>query len=128
MKMLDYDTAADGDLLNRVVELREQLAEVREQEKALKGEMDMIEAQLMRRMDERKTDRLSNDKLTASKQTSVEAKVVDWDAVFEFIKTSGDFSLLQKRIAVTAFRELLTMGQVPGIIPNEVTKVGFRKR
>lgn len=126
--MLDIDTAADGDLLDRVVALREELAEISDQEKALKAEMGMIEAQLLKRMDERKTDRLSNDKLTASKQTSTEAKVVDWDAVFEFIKTSGDFSLLQKRISVTAFRELLTMGQVPGIIPEEYTKVGFRKR
>lgn len=126
--MLDYDTAADGDLLNRVVELREELAAISEQEKTAKNEMAMIEAQLLRRMDERKTDRLSNDKLTASKTTSVHEKVVDWEAVFDFIKTSGDFSLLQKRISVTAYRELLTMGQVPGIIPDERTSIGFRKR
>lgn len=126
--MSEFTAKADGDLLDRIVVLREELAEVAEQEKFIKGEISAIEDELLTRMDERKTDRLSNDKLTASKTTTVHASVLDWDAVYDFIKTSGDFSLVQKRISETAYRELLAMGQVPGIIPKEVTKVGFRKR
>lgn len=126
--MSEFTAKADGDLLDRIVELREELAEVTEQEKYIKGEIDAIEDELLTRMNDRKTDRLSNDKLTASKTTTVHASVLDWDAVYDFIKTSGDFSLVQKRISETAYRELLAMGQVPGIIPKEVTKVGFRKR
>lgn len=126
--MSEFTAKADGDLLDRIVVLREELAEVAEQEKFIKGEISAIEDELLTRMDERKTDRLSNDKLTASKTTTVHASVLDWDAVYDFIKTSGDFSLVQKRISGTAYRELLAMGQVPGIIPKEVTKVGFRKR
>jgi hypothetical protein len=126
--MSEFTTKADGDLLDRIVVLREELAEVAEQEKFIKGEISAIEDELLTRMDDRKTDRLSNDKLTASKTTTVHASVFDWDAVYDFIKTSGDFSLVQKRISETAYRELLAMGQVPGIIPKEVTKVGFRKR
>ena len=126
--MSEFTAKADGDLLDRIVVLREELAEVAEQEKYIKGEIDAIEDELLTRMDDRKTDRLSNDKLTASKTTTVHASVLDWDAVYDFIKTSGDFSLVQKRISETAYRELLAMGQVPGIIPKEVTKVGFRKR
>lgn len=124
----DFDAAADGDLLDRVVTIREELADLNEAKKSLDAELVMIEGQLLRRMDQRKTDKISNAKMTASKTTSIEAKVVDWDSVFEFIKASGDFALLQKRISVTAFRELLTMGQVPGIIPDERTSIGFRKR
>lgn len=126
--MSEFTAKADGDLLDRIVELRGELAEVSEQEKMIKGEIDAIEDELLTRMNDRKTDRLSNDKLTASKTTTVHASVLDWDAVYDFIKTSGDFSLVQKRISETAYRELLAMGQVPGIIPKEVTKVGFRKR
>ena len=126
--MSEFTAKADGDLLDRIVVLREELAEVAEQEKYIKGEIDAIEDELLTRMNDRKTDRLSNDKLTASKTTTVHASVLDWDAVYDFIKTSGDFSLVQKRISETAYRELLAMGQVPGIIPKEVTKVGFRKR
>jgi hypothetical protein len=126
--MSEFTAKADGDLLDRIVVLREELAEVAEQEKFIKGEISAIEDELLTRMDDRKTDRLSNDKLTASKTTTVHASVLDWDAVYDFIKTSGDFSLVQKRISETAYRELLAMGQVPGIIPKEVTKVGFRKR
>ena len=126
--MSEFTAKADGDLLDRIVVLREELAEVAEQEKFIKGEISAIEDELLTRMDERKTDRLSNDKLTASKTTTVHASVLDWDAVYDFIKTSGDFSLVQKRISETAYRELLAMGHVPGIIPKEVTKVAFRKR
>ena len=126
--MSEFTAKADGDLLDRIVEPRGEPAEVSEQEKMTKGEIDAIEDELLTRMNDRKTDRLSNDKLTASKTTTVHASVLDWDAVYDFIKTSGDFSLVQKRISETAYRELLAMGQVPGIIPKEVTKVGFRKR
>lgn len=126
--MGEFTASADGDLLDRVADIREELGELSEAEKILKGELNAIEAELLERMESRKTDRLSNERMTASMTKSIEAQVKDWDAVFDFIKTSGDFSLLQKRIAVTSYREMLAMGQVPGIIPNEVTKVGFRKR
>lgn len=125
---MDYDTAPDGDLLDRVADIREELAEVSEVEKQLKAELATIEAQLLMRMEDRKTDKLSNARLTASKTTSIEANVLDWDAFYDFIRTSGSFELLQKRVAVTAYREMLQMGQVPGVVPRDVTKVGFRKR
>lgn len=125
--MTDIQKEPDGDLLDRVADLREAKAELAAQTKEIDKSLDQIEAELLRRMNDRKTDRLANSRMSASKSTTTEATVQDWEAVYEFIRSSGDFSLLHKRISAPVFRELLAMGQVPGIIPVEVTKVGFRK-
>lgn len=119
--------AADGDLLARVATIREAKAELAEQEKALNGEMSAIESEILRRMNDRKVDRFAGNGMSAVKTIETQPQVEEWDAVYAFIRESGDFSLLQKRISATAYRELLAMGSVPGIISREVTKVGFRK-
>lgn len=119
--------AADGDLLARVAAIREEKAELAEQEKALNGEMSAIESEILRRMNDRKVDRFAGNGMSAVKTIETQPQVEEWDAVYAFIRESGDFSLLQKRISATAYRELLAMGSVPGIISREVTKVGFRK-
>lgn len=119
--------AADGDLLARVVVIREAKAELAEQEKILNGEMSAIESEILRRMNDRKVDRFAGNGMSAVKTIETQPDVKDWDDVYAFIRESGDFSLLQKRISATSFRELLAMGSVPGIVAREVTKVGFRK-
>lgn len=130
MKVYDQGNvgdAADGDLLARVAAIREEKAELAEQEKALNGEMSAIESEILRRMNDRKVDRFAGNGMSAVKTIETQPQVEEWDAVYAFIRESGDFSLLQKRISATAYRELLAMGSVPGIISREVTKVGFRK-
>jgi len=126
--MIDVENANDGELLDRMADLREAIAELANQEKDLKAEASMIEAEMLARMEQRGTDKLSNSRMTAIKSTTTMAKVINWDDVFDYIKKTGDFSLMQKRISDTVYREMLVMEQVPGIIPVDVTKVGFRKR
>ena len=126
--MSEFSQTPDGDLLDLIASIREQLAELANEEKDLRAQAEVIEHELLARMDARKTTNLSNERMSASKTVSTEGRVMDWDAVYNFIKQTEDFSLLQKRLSVTAYRELLAMGQVPGIMPVEVVKVGFRKR
>tara|TARA_R110002060_G_scaffold43897_2_gene55276 strand:+ start:64 stop:477 length:414 start_codon:yes stop_codon:yes gene_type:complete len=121
------DSMADGDLLDEILVLRGQKAKLKKETEAVDSRQKEIEVELLSRMRTRKTDRIANSSLSASITKSTQPTVKDWDAVFEFIKTSGDFSLMQKRISSSAYNELLAMGQVPGIIASEVTKVGFRK-
>jgi len=65
---------------------------------------------------------------TASIVETVVPQVVDWDAVFEHIKETGDFYLLQKRPAAAAFRELHSSGQViPGMEAYTKRSISLRK-
>jgi hypothetical protein len=72
-------------------------------------------------------------KKTANEVASVSIKeetvpdVHDWDALYAHIISTGDFSLIQRRVSSTAYRELLKLGEnVPGLQPREIRRINFR--
>jgi hypothetical protein len=64
---------------------------------------------------------------TASITEVIVPQVVDWDAVYEHIRETGDFYLLQKRPAAAAFRELHDSDiTVPGMEPFTKRNISLR--
>jgi hypothetical protein len=54
-------------------------------------------------------------------------EVVNWDSVYEHVVATRDFSLIQRRISSTAYKELLKLGEgVPGLEPRTIRKINFR--
>jgi hypothetical protein len=50
----------------------------------------------------------------------------DWDAIRDYVVDTGEWDLLEKRLAVLAFRERIEAGrEVPGIAAVRVVKVKF---
>ena len=57
------------------------------------------------------------------------AKVESWDQFYQYIRTTGQFDLLQRRPADTALRERWAAEEsVPGVVPFKVFKVSITKR
>jgi hypothetical protein len=114
-------------------EVRDEKRRIKEREKELIDEWRSLESELIGRYDDQGMKKASIDldggaTITASITEVVLPQVVDWDAVYEHIKESGDFYLLQKRPAAAAFRELIDSGEtVPGMEPYTKRSISLRK-
>lgn len=112
------------------------LFKLREKKRAAEAVVKKIEEQLQVESDamiaklrEAKLESASGKLATASIGTMIVPNVADWTAVHAYVKKTGAFELLHKRISVEAWRERVDAGQpVPGITPFSDTKLGLRKR
>ena len=115
-------------IIAKLVEVRDEKRRIKEREKELTEEWRTLEMELLVRLDEQGMKKASTDDGTASVTEVVLPQVVDWDAVYEHIKETGDFYLLQKRPAAAAFRELHDSGEViPGMEPYTKRSISLRK-
>lgn len=116
-------------LIQHLSECKEHLANIRAQEKDAKKAHDEAEYALILHLKESGLDRVSANGFTASYSTETVANVNDWEAFYDFVRENNAFYLLQKRIASSAFREMLQVDGAPppGTEPMEKDKLSFRK-
>lgn len=116
-------------ILARLVENRDEKRRIGEREKELNEEWKTLEMELIVRLDEQGMQKASTGLGTASITEVIVPQVVDWDAVYEHIRETGDFYLLQKRPAAAAFRELQESGEtIPGMEPYTKRSISLRKK
>lgn len=95
--------------------------------KDLRQRQDELDVELMKRLDAEGLARTANSEASVSINEEVVPDVQDWDQLYEHVINTGDFSLIQRRVSSTAYRELLKMGEaVPGLEPRTVRKINFR--
>jgi hypothetical protein len=117
-----------GAIIAKMVEIRDEKRRLKEREKELTEEWRTIEMEFLVRLDEQGMKKASTDDGTASITEVVLPQVTDWDAVYEHIRETGDFYLLQKRPAAAAFRELNDADiAVPGIEAYTKRSISLRK-
>lgn len=115
-------------IIAKLVEVRDEKRRISEREQELTEEWRSLEMELLVRLDEQGMKKAATDDGTASITEVVVPQVMDWEAVYEHIKDTGDFYLLQKRPAAAAFRELHESGQViPGMEPYTKRSISLRK-
>jgi len=115
-------------IIAKLVAVRDEKRSIGEREKELTEAWRSLEMELLVRLDQQGVKKASTDDGTASITEVVLPSVVDWDAVYEHIKESGDFYLLQKRPAAAAFRELNDSGIIiPGMEPYTKRSISLRK-
>ena len=121
------DENKTSDLLTNLHTTRAAIKEGQAQEKDLKMKQRELEAKIAIKMQEEGLDKVSNDVCTLSLKAEVVPTVEDWDQFFEYLKETGQFELMQKRMSATAYRELIAMGtNVPGVKSTELTRINFR--
>ncbi len=118
-----------SDIIARLVEVRDERRRIRERDQELTEKWRALEMELLVRLDEQGMLKASTGVGTASITETVLPNVTDWDAVYEHIKETGDFYLLQKRPSAAAFRELHNSGEViPGIEAYTKRSIALRKK
>lgn len=98
-------------LVEKYVELRDRKAaikkEAEEAEARLTKLMDIIELKLKETMTLTGTKSLKTDHGTAYITYKESATVADWDVLFDFIKRSENWDLLEHRVSKTAVKDLM---------------------
>lgn len=117
--------------INQLIEQRAQIKrdsdQLNVQLKDLKAAQDEIDLALMKKMDAEGLSRTANGSFSVSINEDTVPEVLDWDSVYEHVVATRDFSLIQRRISSTAYKELLKLGEgVPGLSPRTIRKINFR--
>lgn len=86
-----------------------------------------IEAAIIAQMESLGIDKTSVNGFSVARTASVVPQAEDWDVFYKYVKKTGYFHLLQRRLSAEACRELFGMkGAIPGVVP--FTKVGLSLR
>ena len=118
-----------NELLDTIAELRTDIKELDETRSTLKIKLMDYEAITINKLEEQGIDRIGNDTCTVSIRKEIVPAIEDWDEVYTYIKETGQFELLHKRMAATAYRELQSMGaDVPGVKAKELPRSNFRSK
>jgi hypothetical protein len=118
-----------GNLIDQRFELRNtRMAKAKEVDE-LKRQERVLEDEIQAAMKAAGDLRMAGGKLAnVSINPITVASVSDWDKVFAYIKETGYFHLLQKRMSEPAYRELLGHDiTVPGTEPTVLTKLSVTK-
>ena len=101
--------------------------DINKQLKDLNAEKDALEKKLYELMATAGISRASNGVATVSIGTEVVFNATDWDAVYAHVQSTGDFSIMHRRLSNAAIREIASAGgAVPGTEAVEMQKVNFR--
>lgn len=126
--------AGTGTLIDKLWALREQKRALEAQADAISKEMSVYEEQLAAKMDADGVTKATGRAASVSFSFSVAANVgvegdVDagWDALHAFIKKTGYWHLLHRRVSDAAYKELLDSGKkVPGCTPFTKKRINLR--
>lgn len=113
------------EVVGKVIEIRDKLAAERKRfnnfEAKAKGDIERLEMWLRERADQQGVNGFKTDSGTAYRKTKESYRVGNWDEVLEFIIETGQWQMLEKRIAKNATKEiwdeLVESGKaVPGVV------------
>ena len=116
-----------NELIKARAEVKDAIAVLNAELKIVNKSKDELDYQLLTKLDEQGLSRTANDKASVSINQDLVPEVTDWDALYEHISETKDYSLLQRRVSSTAYKELLKLEQaIPGVQPREIRRINFR--
>jgi hypothetical protein len=119
---------SDGTIGSRI----DSLNELREQKRALEeqineGSYHELEEALMEDLKTQGMDKATGKKATVSISSITVGNLVDDKAFFAYVKKTGYFHLMQRRLSDPAIRELLeSKGSIPGVEPFVKKRLNLR--
>jgi hypothetical protein len=116
-----------NELIKARAEVKDAIAVLNAELKIVNKSKDELDYQLLTKLDEQGLSRTANDKASVSINQDLVPEVTDWDALYDHISETNDYSLLQRRVSSTAYKELLKLEQaIPGVQPREIRRINFR--
>lgn len=116
-----------NELIEKRAEIKRETELLNVRLKDLKAAQDEIDLALIKKMDAEGLSRTANGDYSVSINEDTVPDVDDWDALYSHIILTRDFSLIQRRVSSTAYKELLKLGEgVPGLSPRTIRKINFR--
>lgn len=117
-----------GACADRLYQLRGELAQVRKQAEALQAEYTAVKEKLVQELPKSEAQGVAGRLARATVVTKPKPSVKDWDALYRYIKKTGSFELLQRRVSEPAVAERWEAGQqVAGVEAFTVVDVSLNK-
>lgn len=95
--------------------------------KALDAKLDILEADLLARLNAEDSNSVSTDHGTVYRSTQMKPSIRDFSALSTWIMETGNFGILQKRVSSTALRDLGEGVEVPGVEVIYEATIGVRR-
>jgi ribosomal protein L15 len=122
-----FETLNVDDVINALSEVKNRKDNLNKQLKDLNVCKDALEKKLYELMATAGISRASNGVATVSIGTEIVFNATDWDTVYAHVQSTGDFSIMHRRLSNAAIREIEAAGgKVPGTEAVEMQKVNFR--
>ena len=117
-----------GAMIDEMFNLRESKKELEAKVKKINEEMTLVEAELIQKLDAEETSMGRGKSASASITKSEVPMVEDWDTFGQYLIDNEMLYLLQRRVAVRAFRELKDAGEdIPGTTTFPKRTISLRK-
>lgn len=118
-----------GACADRLYKLRQLKSEQKQKLDALDAEYKAIKEKLIQELPKSKAEGVTGRAATATIRLKDIPSVKDWDQLYKYIKRTGDFSLLQRRVSDGAVKERWEdRKKVPGVEPFRVVDVSVTKK
>lgn len=101
-----------GELIDVMYTRRASRLEAKKKVDAAKALEDVAKVELIKKLQDINLAKASGGVATASIKTIQIPNVVNWDQFYEYIRKSGRFDLLHKRVSEVAWRDTLTAGEL----------------
>lgn len=116
-----------NDLIAEKKAIKDEMTALNAQLKDLRAQESDVDIALLKKLDAEGLSRTATEVASVSINEETVPDVVDWDVLYAHIIATNDFSLLQRRVSSTAYRELLKLGEnVPGLQPRDIRRINFR--
>jgi hypothetical protein len=117
-----------GKLIDGMYDLRTEKQAFEAKAKKLGEELELMEAEIIARLDSEDTTMSRGKKAYAILTESQVPNVDDWDAFYAYMIEEEAMHMLQRRIAVPAARETIQAGDtIPGVSMFTKRQIGLRK-
>lgn len=124
--MID-ETLNMNQLIEKRAEVKSSMDALNRELKVLRETQDLLDVLLLKKMDSEGLSRTANGQASVSINEDTVPDVMDWEQLYQHIMETQDFSLIQRRVSSTAYKELLKLGEaVPGLQPRVVRRINFR--
>jgi hypothetical protein len=120
-----------GDLADAIFAQNEKIAAANAVVKELEVEKRALEERLIIAMEAAGTDIIRGDLATVSISETVRAQISDFEKLEQFIHRNKALYLFERRIAATAYRELMETRKgkaIPGLIEFKQQRLNVRKK
>lgn len=118
-----------GACIDALYTLREERRVIEAKAKLVHEKEAELEKHLLDTFSKTDLDGAKGKKATAGVSRNTVPSVKDWDKLYAYVKKTGAWDMLQRRVSATAYRERLDAKKVvPGVEPFEVIKLSLQKR
>lgn len=116
-----------GPAIDELFELRVQKQELEQKIKLIEADYNDIEEALLAKLKAEGTDKGAGKRASVSVSTTVVGNLADADKFFAYVKKTGYFHLLQRRLSDPAIRELMaSKGSIPGVTAFDKVRLNLR--